>query len=99
MTKDRIKLSRAEFEQRSHHVAAARKIFFDTGVTRSLDLAFEMYLAIFDDLVTPLRVPASTPAERPCPICGHKNMAFEKGCCGGQRARITCPSCQYEEFV
>lgn len=99
MTRITTKLTKAEFQERLQHVAASRKIFFDTGLTKSLDLAFEMYLAVFDNLSFPLKIPASQPAERQCPICGFKSMVFEKGCCGGTRSRVICPSCQYEEFT
>lgn len=92
-------LSRKDFADRIAHVARARRIFIDTGLTHSIDAAFQMYLAVFDELrlaaAAPLPASAST---RACPICGLKPLAFERGCCGRSPSTWSCTRCGYKEL-
>lgn len=92
-------LSRSEFQDRISHVARARRIFIDTGLTSSIDAAFQMYLAIFDELHLPAAAPLPTaPTSRACPVCGLKPLSFIRGCCGGSPSTWSCPRCNYKEL-
>lgn len=92
-------LTRQEFSNRVIHVARARQIFINTGVTTSIDAAFEMYLSVFSDLRLPAAASLpSSPASRACPVCGLKPLAFERGCCGKSAPSWSCPRCNYKEL-
>jgi len=92
-------LTRSEFQDRIAHAARARRIFIDTGLTNSVDAAFDMYLAVFSelDLANSVPLPAA-PSTRACPICGLKPLAFERGCCGRSPSTWSCARCGYKEL-
>ena len=92
-------LSRQQFAARLAHVARARRIFIDTGITKSVDDAFQMYLSVFDELHLAAAAPLpSSPVSRACPICGLKPLAFEHGCCGRSPSTWSCTRCGYKEL-
>lgn len=92
-------LTRSEFQDRIAHVARARRIFIDTDLTSSIDAAFQMYLAVFDELHLPAAAPLpSSPSSRSCPVCGLTPLTFQRGCCGGSPSSWSCPRCNYKEL-
>ena len=93
-------LSRQQFAARLAHVARARRIFINTGITNSVDDAFQMYLSVFDELHLDAAAPLpSSPVSRACPICGLKPLSFLRGCCGGSPSSWSCPRCNYKELA
>lgn len=92
-------LTRAQFQDRIFHVAQARRIFIDSGVTSSIDAAFEMYLSVFSELNLSASAPLpAAPSSRACPICGLKPLSFTRGCCGRSPSTWSCPRCGYKEL-
>lgn len=92
-------LTRQQFSDRVTHIARARRIFISTGVTTSIDAAFEMYLSVFPDLDLPAAAPLPfSPVSRACPICGLKPLLFQSGCCGKSAPSWSCPRCNYKEL-
>lgn len=92
-------LTRKDFSDRLAHIARARRIFIDTGLTSSIDTAFQMYLAVFAELDLPAAAPLPTsPTSRACPVCGLKPLSFIRGCCGGSPSTWSCPRCNYKEL-
>ena len=92
-------LTRSEFQIRIAHVARARRIFIDTGLTNSMDAAFSMYLSVFSELDLSASAPLpAAPSSRACPVCGLKPLTFTRGCCGKSAPSWSCPRCNYKEL-
>lgn len=93
-------LSKDEFRSRLAHVARARSIFIDSGFTKSIDLAWEAYLAVFRELNLSRSAPLpKSPASRPCPVCAFSPLSFKSGCCGRSAPEWSCPRCHYSEIA
>lgn len=93
-------LTRAQFHDRIAHVARARRIFLDSGVTSSIEAAFAMYLAVFAELQLPTSAPLPpAPDSRACPVCGLMPLSFTRGCCGRSPSTWSCPRCGYKEIA
>lgn len=79
------KLSKDEFNDRTLAILRARKIFIDSGVTKNISLAFELYQAVLADREREIQLSTQTAGnrartfldnyERPkCPDCGADMM-------------------------
>lgn len=88
------RVTRDRFVEDTTGILNARRIFIDSGVTKNITIAYELYQAV---LAEKDNISESVPEKITCPECGSINIVRIRPC-GQFEGHEFCKDCDYQTF-